>query len=148
MGSSSTASREAQNRLSGSRVSRISQDHSRPQPAFASRSASIRSPPYACRHCGSAKIRKLDEKITETLELAPERWKVIQHVREVFTCLECEKIMETQILFDLIQEGDVFPQSAAVFHPSPDLGAMSILRELSVKTQWVLHMHCPDACLP
>src|SRR5690606_28188544 len=48
----------------------------------------VHSAPCECRHCGSAKIRKLDEKITETLELVPERWKVIQHVREVFTCRE------------------------------------------------------------
>ena len=34
---------------------------------------------------------ELGEDITETLEVIPRRWKVIQHVREKFTCRDCEK---------------------------------------------------------
>jgi transposase len=56
----------------------------RPLDAKLPRERVIHNAPCACRHCGSATIRKLDEKITETLEFVPERWKVIQHVREVF----------------------------------------------------------------
>lgn len=69
--------------------------------------------PCACRHCGSAKIRKLDEKITETLELVPERWKVIQHVREIFTCRACEKITETPAPSHPIARGRAGPQLLA-----------------------------------
>lgn len=57
----------------------------------------VHAAPCTCRHCGSAKIRKLDEKVTETLEHAPATWKVIQHVREVFTCRDCERITETPV---------------------------------------------------
>jgi transposase len=73
----------------------------------------VHTAPCACRHCGSAKIRKLDEKITETLELVPERWKVIQHVREVFTCRECEKITETPAPSHPIARGRAGPQLLA-----------------------------------
>ena len=37
-------------------------------------------------------LSKLGEDITETLEVIPKSWKVIQHVREKFTCRDCEKI--------------------------------------------------------
>ncbi|MBN9267021.1 MAG: IS66 family transposase zinc-finger binding domain-containing protein [Hyphomicrobium sp.] len=52
----------------------------------------VHAAPCTCRHCGSVKIRKLDEKIAETLEHVPATWKVIQHVREVFTWRECDRI--------------------------------------------------------
>jgi hypothetical protein len=41
--------------------------------------------------CGSGKLSKLGEDVTETLEVIPRRWKVIQTVREKYTCRECEK---------------------------------------------------------
>jgi transposase len=37
---------------------------------------------------------KLGEDITETLEVIPRQWKVIRHVREKFTCRNCEKISQ------------------------------------------------------
>lgn len=73
----------------------------------------VHGAPCACRHCGSAKIRKLDEKITETLEHVPASWKVIQHVREVFTCRDCEKITETPAPSHPIARGRVGPQLLA-----------------------------------
>ena len=50
--------------------------------------------PTACLCCGGSRLRKLGETITETLEVIPRQWKVIQHVREKFTCRDCEKISE------------------------------------------------------
>ncbi len=38
--------------------------------------------PICCESCGSAKLAKLGEDITETLEVIPRQWKVIQYVRE------------------------------------------------------------------
>ena len=38
------------------------------------------------------RLRKLGEDVTETLELVPRQWKVIQHVREKFSCRACEAI--------------------------------------------------------
>ncbi len=39
---------------------------------------------------------QLGEDITETLEVIPKSWKVIQHVREKFTCRDCEKISQAR----------------------------------------------------
>src|SRR5262249_36734677 len=41
--------------------------------------------PESCPCCGSAKLSKLGEDITETLEVIPRQWKVIQTVRERFS---------------------------------------------------------------
>jgi transposase len=38
--------------------------------------------PESCPCCGSSKLSKLGEDITETLEVVPRQWKVIQTVRE------------------------------------------------------------------
>jgi transposase len=40
--------------------------------------------------CCGGRIVKLGEDITETLEVVPRQWKVIQTVREKFTCRSCE----------------------------------------------------------
>jgi hypothetical protein len=48
--------------------------------------------PTACPCCGGDRLRKLGETITETLEVIPRQWKVIQHVREKMTCRDCERI--------------------------------------------------------
>jgi len=60
-------------------------------------------PPTACECCGSNRLRKLGEDVTRTLETEPRRWKVVETVREKFTCRDCEKIS----------------QSPAPFHPIP-----------------------------
>lgn len=73
----------------------------------------VHAAPCVCRHCGSGKIRRLDEKITETLEHVPATWKVIQHVREVFTCRECDKITETPAPSHPIARGRAGPQLLA-----------------------------------
>ena len=48
--------------------------------------------PSACPCCGGTTLRKIGEDVTETLELIPRQWKVIQHVREKFSCRVCEAI--------------------------------------------------------
>jgi transposase len=60
-------------------------------------------PPATCECCGGARLRKLGEDVTRTLETTPRRWKVIETVREKFTCRDCEKIS----------------QAPAPFHPIP-----------------------------
>jgi transposase len=49
--------------------------------------------PSACPCCGGI-LHKLGEDVTETLELIPRQWKVIQHVREKFSCRSCEVITQ------------------------------------------------------
>src|SRR5882672_5700549 len=55
--------------------------------------------PTACLCCGGDRLRKLGEDVTETLEVIPRQWKVIQHVREKFTCRDCEKISQVPAPF-------------------------------------------------
>ena len=61
--------------------------------------------PTSCACCGSTKLAKLGEDITETLEVIPRQWKVIQHVREKFSCRVCEKIAQAPAPFHVIARG-------------------------------------------
>jgi transposase len=62
-------------------------------------------PPTACACCGSNRLRKLGEDITRTLESQPRQWKVIETVREKFTCRDCEKISQAPAPFHVIARG-------------------------------------------
>jgi len=62
-------------------------------------------PPAACECCGSARLRKLGEDVTRTLETTPRQWKVIETVREKFTCRDCEKISQAPAPFHVIARG-------------------------------------------
>jgi transposase len=52
------------------------------------------SAPCSCPACGSDRLSKLGRDVTETLEVIPRSWKVIQTVREKFACRDCEKITQ------------------------------------------------------
>jgi transposase len=65
----------------------------RPLPEHLPRERVLHPAPSACPCCGGT-LHKLGEDVTETLELVPRRWKVIQHVREKFSCRSCEKITQ------------------------------------------------------
>ena len=58
----------------------------KPFPAPLPRERVLAPPPTSCACCGSAKLSKIGEDVTETLEAVPRQWKVIQTVREKFTC--------------------------------------------------------------
>ena len=75
----------------------------KPLPAHLPRERVVVPAPRTCACCGSDKLSKIGEDITETLEVIPRQWKVIQTVREKFTCRACEKIS----------------QPPAPFHPTP-----------------------------
>ncbi len=60
--------------------------------------------PSACPCCGGV-LHKLGEDVTETLELMPRQWKVIQHVREKFSCRSCEAITQPPAPFHPIARG-------------------------------------------
>src|SRR6201993_4532658 len=57
----------------------------RPLPEHLPRERIVYSSPSACPCCGGI-LHKLGEDVTETLKLIPRQWKVIQHVREKFSC--------------------------------------------------------------
>jgi transposase len=65
----------------------------RPLPEHLPRERIVYPSPAACPCCGGA-LHKLGEDVTETLELIPRQWKVIQHVREKFSCRTCEAITQ------------------------------------------------------
>ena len=62
-------------------------------------------PPTACECCGSHRLRKLGEDVTRTLETQPRQWKVIETVREKFSCRECERISQAPAPFHVIARG-------------------------------------------
>src|SRR5216684_3312351 len=66
----------------------------KPFPAHLPRERIVIAAPESCPCCGSAKLSKLGEDITETLEVIPRQWKVIQTVREKFSCRSCETITQ------------------------------------------------------
>ncbi|SCB56031.1 Transposase [Bradyrhizobium shewense] len=70
--------------------------------------------PMACACCGGARLSKLGEDITETLEVVPKSWKVIQHVREKFSCRDYEKISQAPAPFHVIARGWAGPSFLAM----------------------------------
>ena len=65
----------------------------RPLPEHLPRERVVYPVPSACPCCGGA-LHKLGEDVTESLELVPRQWKVIQHVREKYSCRSCETITQ------------------------------------------------------
>jgi len=85
-----------------------------PFPDHLPRERVVEPGPTTCLCCGSARLRKLGADITETLEVIPRRWKVIQHVREKFTCRDCEKISQAPAPFHVIARGWAGPSLLAM----------------------------------
>ena len=67
----------------------------------------------ACPCCGGTTLRKIGEDVTETLELVPRQWKVIQHVREKFSCRTCEAITQPPAPSHPIARGRAGPKLLA-----------------------------------
>ena len=85
-----------------------------PFPEHLPRERVVEPGPTACLCCGSPRLRKLGEDITETLEVIPRQWKVIQHVREKFTCRDCEKISQAPAPFHVLARGWAGPSLLAM----------------------------------
>ena len=62
----------------------------------------VLDPPTACECCGGNRLRKLGEDVTRTLETQPRQWKVVETVREKFTCRDCEKITQAPAPFHAV----------------------------------------------
>ena len=71
-------------------------------------------PPTACDCCGGNRLRKMGEDVTKTLESIPRKWKVIETVREKFTCRDCEKISQAPAPFHVIRRGWAGPSLLAM----------------------------------
>ncbi|WP_394111580.1 IS66 family transposase zinc-finger binding domain-containing protein, partial [Xanthobacter autotrophicus] len=74
---------------------------------------SARLAPTTCPCCGSMKLSKLGEDDTESLEIVPRSWKVIQTVREKFTCRQCEAITQPPAPFHVTPRGFIGPNLLA-----------------------------------
>jgi transposase len=70
--------------------------------------------PCSCPACGSDRLSKLGEDITDTLEVIPRQWKVIQTVREKFSCRDCEKITQPPAPFHVVPRGWAGPSFLAM----------------------------------
>jgi transposase len=70
--------------------------------------------PTSCACCGGTRLRKLGEDVTRTLESIPRQWKVIETVREKFTCRDCEKVSQAPAPFHVIPRGWAGPSLLAM----------------------------------
>ena len=86
----------------------------KPFPEHLPRERVVIAAPESCPCCGSAKLSKLGEDITETLEVIPRQWKVIQTVREKFSCRDCEKITQPPAPFHVTPRGFAGPNLHAM----------------------------------
>lgn len=86
----------------------------KPFPEHLPRERVVVDAPTACACCGSDRIVKMGEDITDTLEVVPRQWKVIQTVREKFTCRDCEKISQPPAPFHPIPRGWAGPSLLAM----------------------------------
>lgn len=84
-----------------------------PLPAHLPRERVVLPSPTACPCCGG-KLAKLGETITETLEVIPRQWKVIQTVREKWSCRACEAITQPPAPFHPIARGRAGPNLLAM----------------------------------
>src|ERR1700730_1831432 len=86
----------------------------KPFPDHLPRERVVIATPESCPCCGSAKLSKLGEDVTETLEVIPRRWKVIQTVREKFSCRACETITQPPAPFHVTPRGFAGPNLLAM----------------------------------
>ena len=86
----------------------------KPFPEHLPRQRVVIQPPESCPCCGSSRLAKLGEDITETLEVIPRQWKVIQTVREKFSCRDCESITQPPAPFHVTPRGFAGPKLLAM----------------------------------
>lgn len=84
-----------------------------PLPEHLPRERVVVPSPTACPCCGG-RLAKLGESITETLEVVPRQWKVIQTVREKWSCRSCETISQPRAPFHSIARGRAGPELLAM----------------------------------
>lgn len=86
----------------------------KPFPEHLPRERVVVEAPTSCACCGSDRIVKMGEDVTETLEVIPRQWKVIQTVREKFTCRACERITQPPAPFHPVPRGWAGPSLLAM----------------------------------
>jgi transposase len=84
-----------------------------PLPAHLPRERVVLPSQSACPCCGG-KLSKLGEDVTETLEVIPRSWRVIQTVRERHSCRSCEAVTQPPAPFHPIARGRAGPSLLAM----------------------------------
>ncbi|WP_084584675.1 IS66 family transposase [Sphingomonas azotifigens] len=86
----------------------------KPFPEHLPRERIVLPAPCACPACGGARLSKLGEDVTETLEVVPRSWKVIQTVREKVSCRDCQTISQPPAPFHVVPRGWAGPSFLAM----------------------------------
>jgi transposase len=86
----------------------------KPFPEHLPRERVVVPAPCTCPACGGSRLSKLGEDVTETLEVIPRAWKVIQTVREKFSCRDCETITQPPAPFHVVPRGWAGPSFLAM----------------------------------
>jgi transposase len=86
----------------------------KPFPEHLPRERVVIPAPCSCPACGGNRLSKLGEDVTETLEVIPRAWKVIQTVREKFSCRDCETITQPPAPFHVVPRGWAGPSFLAM----------------------------------
>ncbi len=86
----------------------------KPLPAHLPRERIVVTAPTSCACCGSDRLSKLGEDVTETLEVIPRQWKVVQTVRERFACRACEAVTQPPAPFHATPRGLFGPSFLAM----------------------------------
>src|SRR4029453_10675950 len=85
----------------------------KPFPTHLPRERVVIPAPESCPCCGSSKLSRLGGDITETPEVIPRQWKVIQTLREPFSCRACETITQPPAPFHVTPRGFAGPHLLA-----------------------------------
>jgi transposase len=86
----------------------------KPFPEHLPRTRIVHPTPTSCACCGGTRLSKLGEDVTETLEVVPRTWKVIQHVREKVSCRDCETISQAPAPFHVVPRAWAGPSLLAM----------------------------------
>ncbi len=85
----------------------------KPWPDDIERERVVMEAPTSCACCGGSQLAKIGEDVTKTLEEIPRRFKLIETVREKFTCRDCEKISQPPAPFHATPRGFIGPHLLA-----------------------------------
>jgi hypothetical protein len=107
-----------------------------PLPAHLPRERVVIPGPTSCPCC-QGKLSKLGEDVTETLEVVPRHWKVVQTVRERMACRACDTISQPPAPFHGVVQIRVTPRTRNPF-------TVSALSVSGVTWRWHLLNHAPS----
>lgn len=109
-----TASQIAARKVAGAPGLERRRPSRQPFPEHLPRERRTIAAPCACPACGGTRLSQIGEDVTETLEVIPRQWKVLQTVREKVACRDCEKISQPPAPFHVMARGWAGPSLLAM----------------------------------